>query len=155
MVMEFPADTIEIIKGISSNAILTQAELTPICLNYCHNIFGFRWISGSTRQAHQLSKFNEVFSLFTVYIHFINCHKLIEQRIIKMVLHDNASCYKSCAAYSAFSSLKKERIIKRVYKTRDLPCAAIFDYIAVCYNRVRRESHPGGVSTEAIEQARS
>jgi putative transposase len=36
---------------------------------------------------------------------------------------------------SFFSSLKKERIRKRIYKTRDLTRADIFDYIEAFYNR--------------------
>ncbi|WP_248790720.1 IS3 family transposase, partial [Escherichia coli] len=54
---------------------------------------------------------------------------------------------------SFFSSLKKERIRKRIYKTRDLARADIFDYIEVFYNRARRHSNLGGVSPEAFEQA--
>ena len=54
---------------------------------------------------------------------------------------------------SFFSSLKKERIKKRIYKTRDLARADLFDYIEVFYNRQRRHSHLGGVSPEAFEQA--
>ncbi|HCQ8411566.1 TPA: IS3 family transposase, partial [Klebsiella variicola subsp. variicola] len=49
----------------------------------------------------------------------------------------------------------KERIRKRIYKTRDLARADIFDYIEVFYNRTRRHSHLGGVSPEAFEQASS
>ncbi len=56
-------------------------------------------------------------------------------------------------AESFFSSLKKERIRKRVYKTRDMARADVFDYIKVFYNRNRRHSHLGGVSLEAFEQA--
>lgn len=51
------------------------------------------------------------------------------------------------------SSLKKERIRKRIYKTRDLARADVFDYIEVFYNRTRRHSHLGGISPEAFEQA--
>ena len=58
-------------------------------------------------------------------------------------------------AESFFSSLKKERIRKRIYKTRDLARADICDYIEAFYNRVRRHSHLGGVSPEAFEQASS
>ena len=54
---------------------------------------------------------------------------------------------------SFFSSLKKERIRKRIYKTRDLSRADVFDYIEGFYNRVRRHSHLGGVSPEAFERA--
>lgn len=49
-------------------------------------------------------------------------------------------------AESFFSSLKKERIRKRIYKTRDLARADIFNYIEVFYNRARRHSHLDGVS---------
>lgn len=42
------------------------------------------------------------------------------------------------AAESFFSSLKKERIRKRIYKTRDLARADVFEYIEVFYNRTRR-----------------
>ena len=56
---------------------------------------------------------------------------------------------------SFFSSLKKERIRKRIYKTRDMARADVFDYIEVFYNRSRRHSHLGGVSPEAFERARA
>ncbi|MHA1067253.1 IS3 family transposase [Enterobacter ludwigii] len=65
------------------------------------------------------------------------------------------NCWDNAVAESFFSSLKKERIRKRIYKTRDLARADIFDYIEVFYNRSRRHSHLGGVSPEAFEQASS
>lgn len=63
------------------------------------------------------------------------------------------NCWDNAVAESFFSSLKKERIKKRVYKTRDLARADIFDYIESFYNRTRRHSHIGGVSPEAFEMA--
>jgi putative transposase len=63
------------------------------------------------------------------------------------------NCWDNAVAESCFSSLKKKRIRKRVYKTRDLARADIFDYIEVFYNRTRRHSHIGGISPEAFEQA--
>ncbi len=63
------------------------------------------------------------------------------------------SCWDNVVAESFFSSLKKERIRKRIYKTRDLARADIFDYIEVFYNWARRHSHLSGVSPEAFEQA--
>ncbi|MDY4370124.1 IS3 family transposase [Pectobacterium brasiliense] len=65
------------------------------------------------------------------------------------------NCWDNAVAESFFSSLKKERIRKRIYKTWDLARADIFDYIEVFYNRARRHSHLGGVSPEAFEQASS
>lgn len=63
------------------------------------------------------------------------------------------NCWDNAVAESFFSSLKKERIRKRIYKTRDLARADIFDYIEVFYNRTRRHSHLGHVSPEAFERA--
>jgi len=44
-------------------------------------------------------------------------------------------------------------IPKRIYKTREMARADIFDYIEVFYNRKRRHSHLGGVSPEVFEEA--
>jgi len=63
------------------------------------------------------------------------------------------NCWDNAVAESFFSSLKKERIKKRIYKTRELARADVFDYIEVFYNRNRRHSHLGGVSPEAFERA--
>ena len=63
------------------------------------------------------------------------------------------NCWDNAVAESFFSSLKKERIKKRIYKTRDLARADIFDYIEMFYNSTRRHSHLGGVSPEAFERA--
>lgn len=63
------------------------------------------------------------------------------------------NCWDNAVAESFFSSLKKERIKKRIYKTRDLAKADVFDYIEVFYNRTRRHSHLGGISPEAFERA--
>jgi putative transposase len=63
------------------------------------------------------------------------------------------NCWDNAVAESFFSSLKKERVKKRIYKTRDLAKADVFDYIEVFYNRTRRHSHLGGVSPEAFERA--
>lgn len=63
------------------------------------------------------------------------------------------NCWDNAVAESFFSSLKKERIKKRIYKTRNLARADVFDYIEMFYNRTRRHSHLGGLSPEAFEAA--
>ena len=63
------------------------------------------------------------------------------------------NCWDNAVAESFFSSLKKERIRKRIYKTREMARAEVFDYIEVFYNRSRRHSYSGGVSPEAFELA--
>jgi putative transposase len=70
-----------------------------------------------------------------------------------MCCADQLNSQDNAVAESFFSSLKKERVRKRIYKTRDLARADIFDYIETFYNRIRRHSHLGGVSPEAFERA--
>lgn len=64
-----------------------------------------------------------------------------------------ANCWDNAVAESFFSSLKKERIRKKVYRTREIAKTDIFEYIEMFYNRTRRHSHLGGVSPEAFEAA--
>lgn len=61
------------------------------------------------------------------------------------------NCWDNAVAESVFSSLKKERIKKRIYTTREIARAEIDDYIELFYNRTRRHSHLSGVSPEAFE----
>lgn len=63
------------------------------------------------------------------------------------------NCWDNAVAESFFSSLKRERIRKRIYRTRNEAKADLFDYIEMFYNRTRRHSHLGGISPEAFEQA--
>ena len=63
------------------------------------------------------------------------------------------NCWDNAVAESYFITLKKERIRKQIYKTRDLARAVVFDYTEAIYNRTRRHSHLGGISPEAFERA--
>jgi len=63
------------------------------------------------------------------------------------------NCWDNAVAESFFSSLKKERIKKQIYKNRELAIADVADSIDVFYNRVRRHSHLGGLSPEQFEAA--
>ena len=63
------------------------------------------------------------------------------------------NCWDNAVAESFFGSLKKERVKKQIYKTRDLAIADVADYIDTFYNRSRRHSHLGGVSPEQFEAA--
>lgn len=65
------------------------------------------------------------------------------------------NCYDNAVAESFFSSLKKERVRRRIYRTRGEARADVFDYIEVFYNRVRRHSHLGNVSPCDFEAATS
>ena len=61
------------------------------------------------------------------------------------------NCWDNAVAESFFSSLKKERIKKRIYTTREMTTAEIYDYIERFYNHTRRRSRLSGVSPEAFE----
>lgn len=63
------------------------------------------------------------------------------------------NCWDNAVAESFFSSLKKERVKKRIYKTRELARSDIFEYIEMFYNPIRRHSYLGGMSPEAFERA--
>jgi putative transposase len=63
------------------------------------------------------------------------------------------NCWDNAVAESFFGSLKKERIKKRIYRTRALARADIADYIQGFYNPTRRHSYLNGVSPEVFEAA--
>jgi len=72
---------------------------------------------------------------------------------LKPSMSRRGNCWDNAVAESFFGSLKKERIRKQIYRTRDQARADIFDYIEMFYNRRRRHSYLGDVSPEAFEQA--
>src|SRR5947208_1967890 len=63
------------------------------------------------------------------------------------------NCWDNAVAESFFSSLKKERIKKQIYKNRELALHDVADYIDRFYNAIRRHSYLGGVSPEQFEAA--
>jgi putative transposase len=73
--------------------------------------------------------------------------------ILEPTMSCRGNCWDNAVVESFFSSLKKERIKRRIYKARALARADVFDYIEVFYNRTRRHTHIGGVSPEAFERA--
>jgi putative transposase len=62
-----------------------------------------------------------------------------------------AKCWDNAVAEAFFSSLKKERIKKQIYRNRELAIVDLADYIESFYNRTRRHSHLGGLSPEQFE----
>ena len=65
------------------------------------------------------------------------------------------NCYDNAVVESFFSSLKKERVRRKTYLTRDAARADIFDYIEVFYNRTRRHSRLGMLSPADFEKAKA
>ena len=58
----------------------------------------------------------------------------------------------NAAMESFFSSLKVERVARKVYRTRDQAKADVFDYIERFYNPRRRHSTIGYLSPMEFEQ---
>ena len=83
----------------------------------------------------------------------ISHRQILQEHGVLQSMGRRGNCWDNAVAESFFSSLKKERIKKRVYKTRDLARADIFDYIEMFYNPIRRHTHLDGISPDAFEAA--
>lgn len=73
-------------------------------------------------------------------------HKLVPS------MSRRGNCYDNAAVESFFSSLKKEKIRRHIFKTREKAKAELFDYIEVLYNRARRHLHLGNISPDEYER---
>ncbi len=77
---------------------------------------------------------------------FIRAHNLEHSMSRRGNCHDNA------VAESFFSSLKRERIRRRTYKTREEARQDVFDYIEMFYNPVRKQVRNGMLSPAQFER---
>jgi len=59
--------------------------------------------------------------------------------------------YDNAAVKSFFGLLKRERVNRVRYRTRDEARADLFDYIEVFYNRKRRHGYLGNISPADFE----
>ena len=82
-------------------------------------------------------------------------HRFCRDNGLKPSMSRRGNCWDNAVAESFFSSLKKERVRRRIYRTRDEAREDLFDYIEMFYNPKRRHSYVGGVSPEAFERASS
>jgi putative transposase len=64
----------------------------------------------------------------------------------------SGNVWDNAAMESFFSSLKTERIGKKIYRTHDAARADVFDYIERFYNTVRRHSTIGYLSPVEFEK---
>ncbi len=62
------------------------------------------------------------------------------------------NCYDNAVVESFFGSLKKERIKRKIYPTREEAKTEIFEYIEVFYNRTRRHRYLNQLRPMAFEQ---
>ena len=64
----------------------------------------------------------------------------------------SGNVWDNAAMESFFSSLKTERVGRKIYSTRDAARADVFDYIERFYNTVRRRSTIGYLSPVEFER---
>ncbi len=77
---------------------------------------------------------------------------LLKANGITCSMSDKGSCYDNAVVESFFASLKRERIKRRKYRTRDDARADVFDYIERFYNQKRRHGYVGNISPVQFEK---
>ena len=70
---------------------------------------------------------------------------------IECSMSSTGNCYDNAVAESFFGLLKRERVNRVRYRTRDEARADVFDYIEVFYNRKRRHGYLGNISPADFE----
>jgi putative transposase len=85
----------------------------------------------------------------SAYRDLLSTHRAVRSMSGKGNAYDNA------VAESFFSNLKNELVHHCDFESRDAARAAIFDYIEIFYNRIRRHQTLGYVSPVAFEKAGS
>lgn len=77
--------------------------------------------------------------------------RLLSAEGISCSMSRRGDCWDNSAVESFFASLKKERVHRRTYATRDDARADVFDYIEGFYNTRRRHSTLGQISPAEFE----
>ena len=78
-------------------------------------------------------------------------HGLKEHRLVASMSR-RGNCYDNAVAESFFQLLKRERIRRKIYLTREEARADIFNYIEMFYNSKRRYGHANGGSPVQFDQ---
>lgn len=76
----------------------------------------------------------------------------LEKHNIECSMSSTGTCYDNAVAESFFGLLKRERVNRKSYRTREEARADIFDYIEVFYNRKRRHGYVGNISPVDFER---
>jgi len=71
---------------------------------------------------------------------------------IEASMSSTGNCYDNAVAESFFGLLKRERVNRVRYRTREEARADVFEYIEVFYNRKRRHGFLGNISPAEFEQ---
>jgi putative transposase len=76
----------------------------------------------------------------------------LDKHGIQCSMSGRGNCYDNAVVESFFGLLKRERVNRVRYRTRDEARADIFDYIECFYNRKRRHSYIGYISPVDFEE---
>ena len=76
----------------------------------------------------------------------------LEKHNIACSMSGTGNCYDNAVVESFFGLLKRERVNRKYYSTRDDAKQDIFDYIECFYNRKRRHGYLGNISPAAFEE---
>jgi putative transposase len=80
------------------------------------------------------------------------CKKLLKALNMEASMSRRGNCHDNAVAESFFANLKKEKIRRIRYKTRADARHAMFEYIEMFYNPMRRHTHNNRVAPTVYEQ---
>ena len=78
--------------------------------------------------------------------------RLLSESGIVCSMSRRGNCHDNAVAESFFQLLKRERIKRKIYLTRDACRSDVFDYIEMFYNPKRRHGSNGGLSPVEFER---
>jgi transposase InsO family protein len=81
--------------------------------------------------------------------------QLLSEAVAVCSMSRKGNCYDNAPVESFFASMKRELIHRRSFATHEEARSAVFEWIAVWYNRKRRHSTLGYLSPEQFEQHNS
>ena len=76
----------------------------------------------------------------------------LERHDIECSMSGRGNCYDNAVVESFFGLLKRERVNRKYYVTRDDAKQDIFEYIECFYNRKRRHGYLGNISPASFEE---
>lgn len=76
----------------------------------------------------------------------------LKEHNMEISMSRRGNCHDNAVAESFFSLLKKDRVKRRIYKTRDEARSEIFEYIECFYNPKRNHGTNGGLSPNEYER---
>ena len=76
----------------------------------------------------------------------------LQEHQLRASMSRRANCWDNAVAESFFQLLKRERIKRRIYRTREEAKQDIFDYIEFFYNSKRKHSNNGMLSPTQFEE---